>query len=174
MWIRTSGNEGRGNDMTATQVGGPAFCETMGAADEVQYPPELGKPDWPNGLKLLPEPFGAQDRYHEDFVRHAVRMAFDQPWGVSELIIDGALTSGQVRVARLRAIFPDTTSSSPGRPVPGAFPPETRDVTRQSPRAAERAPRRLGTPQLPGGSAPRRSGTPPGAHARASGAGRSA
>ncbi len=116
--------------MTATQVGGPAFDEPTGAADEAQDVPALGKPDWPNGLKLLPEHFEAQDRYHEDFVRHAVRMAFDQPWGVSELVIDEeALASGQVRVARLRAIFPDTTPILAGVSAASGVPP--RDVARQ-------------------------------------------
>jgi hypothetical protein len=146
--------------MTATQVGGPAFGEPTGSADEAQDVPALGKPDWPNGLKLLPEHFEAQDRYHEDFVRRAVRMAFDQPWEVSELVIDEeALASGQVRVARLRAIFRDTTPVLAG--VSGASGVPPRDVTRQTPRAAERAPRRLETPPLHGGSAPRRLGTPP-------------
>ncbi|MGO8992081.1 MAG: type VI secretion system baseplate subunit TssK [Polyangiaceae bacterium] len=111
---------------TTTQVDAPAFDASTGADDEVEALPPLAKPDWPLGLKLLPRHFEAQDRYHEEFVRHVARMAFDQPWGISELIIDEeALASGQLRVTRIRAIFPDTTPVLAGVAGASAVPPRS-------------------------------------------------
>ena len=124
-WEATAGRERQGSGMTATttQVDAPAFDASTGMDEEVEALPSLAKPDWPLGLKLLPRHFEAQDRYHEEFVRYVARMAFEQPWGISELVIDEeALASGQFRVTRVRVIFPDTTPVLAGMAAASAVP----------------------------------------------------
>lgn len=72
--------------------------------------PALAKPAWTRGLTLAAHHFQAQDRYHEELVRFALRMTFNQPWGVTNLVLDeDALAAGEMRVRRLSAIFPDGT-----------------------------------------------------------------
>jgi type VI secretion system protein ImpJ len=70
----------------------------------------LRKPDWRHGLRLMPQHFQAQDRYHEELVGVALNLAFDRPWGVADLMIDGeALATGHFALRRLSAILPDGT-----------------------------------------------------------------
>jgi type VI secretion system protein ImpJ len=88
--------------------------------------PPLAKPDWPHGLKLTCQHFQAQDRYHEDLVRFATRMAFDQPWGVSQLAIDEEnVASGQIHIRRLDAILPDGTPILAGSGDGTVIPPRS-------------------------------------------------
>ena len=88
--------------------------------------PPLSKPDWAQGLKLTGQHFQAQDRYHEDLVHFGMRMAFDQPWGVSQILIDEeSVAAGQIHLRRLDAILPDGTPILAGGAHGTVIPPRS-------------------------------------------------
>ncbi len=86
------------------------------------------KPIWTEGLLVSQHHFQQQDLYVEGLVTERVRAISHYDWGVSELKLDErGFAAGQLRVQRLRAIWPDGTSvdCGEGTQVPA---PEPRDL----------------------------------------------
>jgi len=90
----------------------------------------VGKPIWSEGLLLSQHHFQQQDRYHEGLLSDRLRAVAHYAWGISELDIDErALSSGQFKIRRLSAIWPDGASISAGEgsnepaPAPRSFGP---------------------------------------------------
>ncbi|HEY3255308.1 MAG TPA: type VI secretion system baseplate subunit TssK [Polyangiaceae bacterium] len=88
----------------------------------------VAKPIWTEGLLLSQHHFQQQDRYHEELLGDRVRAIAHYPWGVSSLELDErALSSGQFKIRRLAAIWPDGASlvsgegSSQPAPAPRSF-----------------------------------------------------
>jgi type VI secretion system protein ImpJ len=103
-----------------------APTQNLSRNDSAAGLPPLSKPNWAQGLKLTGQHFQAQDRYHEDLVRFAMRMAFDQPWGVSQLVLDEEnVAAGQIHVRRLDAILPDGTPILAGGVEGTVIPPRS-------------------------------------------------
>lgn len=68
------------------------------------------KPLWAKGLALLPQHFQFQDRYHEDLLAFRLDAVVDHAFGVADMQLDEvALARGELRLERLRALFPDGT-----------------------------------------------------------------
>jgi len=68
------------------------------------------KPVWTEGLLISQHHLQRQDEYHEALLRDRVDTAHRFRWGITELDIDDrALVSGQFRIRRLAAIWPDGT-----------------------------------------------------------------
>ncbi|MEO6598864.1 MAG: type VI secretion system baseplate subunit TssK [Polyangiaceae bacterium] len=75
----------------------------------------VAKPIWSEGLLLSQHHFQQQDRYHEELLGDRLRAVSHYPWGISELDLDErALSSGQFKIRRLSAIWPDGASISAG------------------------------------------------------------
>jgi type VI secretion system protein ImpJ len=88
----------------------------------------VAKPIWTEGLLLSQHHFQHQDRYHEDLLSDRVGSVVHYPWGITGLEIDGrALGSGQFKLRRLSAIWPDGASVATGEgarepaPAPRSF-----------------------------------------------------
>ncbi len=88
----------------------------------------VAKPIWTEGLLLSQHHFQHQDRYHEDLLADRVGSVVHYPWGITALEIDErALTSGQFKLRRLSAIWPDGASVTTGEgsrepaPAPRSF-----------------------------------------------------
>jgi len=88
----------------------------------------VAKPIWTEGLLLSQHHFQQQDRYHEELLGDRVRAIAHYPWGVTALDIDErALSSGQLKIRRLSAIWPDGASIVTGEggtqpaPAPRSF-----------------------------------------------------
>jgi type VI secretion system protein ImpJ len=99
----------------------------------------VAKPIWTEGLLLSQHHFQHQDRYHGDLLSDRVSSVVHYPWGITGLEIDErALGSGQVKLRRLSAIWPDGASVAAGEgtrePAPAprsfeaAFTPELRTL----------------------------------------------
>jgi len=93
------------------------------------------KPIWTEGILLSQHHFQQQDRYHESLLRDRLQAVIHYDWGVTELELDDrGLASGQFKVRRFAAIWPDGTSLRCGddldEPPPAprsfeeAFPPD--------------------------------------------------
>ena len=73
------------------------------------------KPIWTEGLLVSQHHFQQQDRYHEALLQERMRSLFQYDWGVMELAVDErAVTSGQFRLQRFAAIWPDGSRTSCG------------------------------------------------------------
>ena len=88
----------------------------------------VAKPIWTEGLLLSQHHFQQQDRYHEDLLSDRVGSVIHYPWGITGLEIDErALSSGQFKIRRLSAIWPDGASVATGEgsrepaPAPRSF-----------------------------------------------------
>ncbi len=99
----------------------------------------VAKPIWTEGLLLSQHHFQQQDRYHEDLLAERVGAVAHYPWGITDLDIDErALSSGQLKIRRLAAIWPDGASIVAGegsdevaltpRSFEAAFAPEARKL----------------------------------------------
>ncbi len=92
------------------------------------------KPVWTEGLFITQHHFQQLDRYHEGLLEERLRAALAFAWGVDDLQIDErAIAAGQLRVARLSAVFPGGTAVLVGdgqretiapRPFDGVFTPQ--------------------------------------------------
>lgn len=81
------------------------------------------KPIWSEGILLSQHHFQQQDRYHEMLLRERLQALSHYDWGVTDLEIDDSgLTSGQFKVRRFSAVWPDGASVRCGdgtqEPVP--------------------------------------------------------
>ena len=88
----------------------------------------VAKPIWSEGLLLSQHHFQQQDRYHEGLLADRVRGVAHYPWGITGLELDErALSSGQLKIRRLSAIWPDGASVVTGEgstepaPAPRSF-----------------------------------------------------
>jgi len=88
----------------------------------------VAKPIWTEGLLLSQHHFQHQDRYHEDLLSDRVGSVVHYSWGITGLEIDErALGSGQFKIRRLSAIWPDGASVATGEgsrepaPAPRSF-----------------------------------------------------
>jgi type VI secretion system protein ImpJ len=99
----------------------------------------VAKPIWTEGLLLSQHHFQQQDRYHEGLLADRVQAIAHYAWGITGLEIDErALSSGQLKVRRLSAIWPDGASvvvgegssepAPPPRSFEAAFTPEARKL----------------------------------------------
>ena len=71
------------------------------------------KPSWTEGILLSQHHFQQQDRYHESLLRDRLQAITHYDWGVTELELDDrGLASGQFKVRRFAAIWPDGTSGA--------------------------------------------------------------
>ena len=69
------------------------------------------KPIWTEGLLISQHHFQQQDRYHEALLRDRLSSVVHYSWGITELEIDErALVSGNFRLKRFAAIWPDGES----------------------------------------------------------------
>src|SRR5437016_9471088 len=69
------------------------------------------KPIWTEGLLVSQHHFQQQDRYHEALLRDRLQGVTHFSWGISDLEIDDrALVSGQLKLKRFAAIWPDGES----------------------------------------------------------------
>lgn len=69
------------------------------------------KPIWSEGVLLSQQHFQQQDLYHENLLQERLQAVTRYDWGVTILELDQvALQSGQLRISRLAAIWPDGTS----------------------------------------------------------------
>ncbi len=92
------------------------------------------KPVWTEGLFITQHHLQQLDRYHESLVDERLRSTLPFAWGVNDLQIDErSLGAGQLRVARLSAVFPGGTVVAAGdgqvdtiapRPFDGVFTPQ--------------------------------------------------
>ncbi|WP_186168841.1 type VI secretion system baseplate subunit TssK, partial [Burkholderia gladioli] len=70
----------------------------------------IAKPLWHEGLILTQQHFQQQDRWAEFALRQYACTAMAQPWGTLGVEIDEeALSTGRLKLARLRLCFPDGT-----------------------------------------------------------------
>ena len=70
----------------------------------------IAKPLWHEGLILTQQHFQQQDRWAEFALRQYACAAMAQPWGTLGVEIDEeALSTGRLKLARLRLCFPDGT-----------------------------------------------------------------
>lgn len=83
---------------------------------------------WNEGAYVWQQHFQQQDRYHESLLRERLQAVAHYDWGVKDLEIDArGVASGQLRVQRLSAIWPDGTcvqcgdGSSEPAPTPRSF-----------------------------------------------------
>jgi len=88
----------------------------------------VAKPIWTEGLLLSQHHFQQQDRYHEDLLSDRLGSVIHYPWGITDLEIEErALGSGQFKIRRLSAIWPDGASVATGEgsrepaPAPRSF-----------------------------------------------------
>ncbi|MEP7048906.1 MAG: type VI secretion system baseplate subunit TssK [Pseudomonadota bacterium] len=88
----------------------------------------VAKPIWTEGLLLSQHHFQHQDRYHEELLSDRVGSIVHYPWGITALEIDErTLSSGQFKLRRLAAIWPDGVSLATGEgsrepaPAPRSF-----------------------------------------------------
>ena len=88
----------------------------------------VAKPIWTEGLLLSQHHFQHQDRYHEELLSDRVGSVVHYPWGITSLEIDErTLSSGQFKLRRLAAIWPDGASVATGEgsrepaPAPRSF-----------------------------------------------------
>jgi len=99
----------------------------------------VAKPIWTEGLLISQHHFQQQDRYHEELLADRVRAVAHYPWGVTSLELDErALSSGQLKIRRLSAIWPDgasvVTGEGSNEPAPltrsfeAAFAPEAKKL----------------------------------------------
>jgi len=69
------------------------------------------KPVWSEGVLVTQHHFQQQDRYHEQLLAERLRAALHYAWGISELEVDlSALATRQLKLVRIRAIWPDGAS----------------------------------------------------------------
>lgn len=81
------------------------------------------KPVWSEGLLLSQHHLQQQDRYHEALLNDRVRALSHYDWGVTGLVLDEhALASGQLKIRRFSAIWPDGTSIRCGEGAPEPAP----------------------------------------------------
>jgi len=99
----------------------------------------VAKPIWTEGLLLSQHHFQQQDRYHEGLLADRIQALAQYAWGITGLELEErALSSGQVKIRRLSAIWPDGASlvvgEGSGEPAPpprsfeSAFAPEARKL----------------------------------------------
>jgi len=88
----------------------------------------VAKPIWTEGLLLSQHHFQHQDRYHEELLSARVGAVVHYAWGITGLEIDErTLSSGQFKLRRLVAIWPDGASVTTGEgardpaPAPRSF-----------------------------------------------------
>ncbi len=66
------------------------------------------KPQWKEGLFIMPQHFQLLDEYHEDLLDRRLTALAEYGWGVAELEIDdGELARGLFRVENCTAVMPD-------------------------------------------------------------------
>lgn len=88
------------------------------------------KPIWTEGLFLTQHHLQQQDRYHEELAAERLRAVLGRDFGVAQVELDErALASGEVRVNRLFAVFPEGSvirapEGVPPRSFDAAFPPQ--------------------------------------------------
>ncbi len=95
------------------------------------------KPIWTEGLLLSQHHFQQQDLYHEALLNERLQAVTHYDWGVTSLEVDEvALRSGQFKIRRLVAIWPDGTSVGCGQgtdvPAPAPRPIDTVFTAAQS------------------------------------------
>ncbi|MGH7440191.1 MAG: type VI secretion system baseplate subunit TssK [Polyangiaceae bacterium] len=88
----------------------------------------LRKPIWTEGLLVSQHHFQALDAYHEELLRERIASARRFEWGILDIEVDERLLqSGQFRLSRFAAVWPDGTvvrcggSGEPPTPEPRAF-----------------------------------------------------
>ena len=82
------------------------------------------KPIWPEGLLISQHHLQQQDRYHETLLTEHVQAVAHYGWGITELEIDErALASGQFKLKRFAAIWPDGASIRCGEGTEESAPP---------------------------------------------------
>ncbi len=78
---------------------------------------------WTEGLFVTQHHFQQQDRYHEELLQERLSAAMAFEWGITDVEIDErALSAGQVKINRLKAILPDGTPISVGEGLDDAVP----------------------------------------------------
>ena len=81
------------------------------------------KPIWTEGLLISQHHFQQQDRYHEALLRDRLSSVVHYSWGITDLEIDEqALASGNFRLKRFAAIWPDGESVRCGEGTEDAGP----------------------------------------------------
>ncbi|HEY6077942.1 MAG TPA: type VI secretion system baseplate subunit TssK [Polyangiaceae bacterium] len=92
------------------------------------------KPIWTEGLLVSQHHFQQQDQYFEGLLSDRVRAVSHYDWGISDFKLDErGFAAGQLRIQRLRAIWPDGTSVACGEGTSVAA-PEPRDLPTDSQR----------------------------------------
>jgi type VI secretion system protein ImpJ len=82
------------------------------------------KPIWTEGLLISQHHFQQQDRYHEALLRDRLSAVVHYSWGIVDIEIDeAALASGNFRLKRFAAIWPDGESVRCGEGTEDAGPP---------------------------------------------------
>lgn len=90
----------------------------------------IEKPLWHEGLILTPQHFQQQDRWTEFALRQHAAAALAEPWGTLSVDVDEeALTTGRLKLTRLKLCFPDGTPIDTG--VTDALP--ALEITEQIP-----------------------------------------
>jgi type VI secretion system protein ImpJ len=86
------------------------------------------KPLWTEGLLISQHHFQQQDRYHEGLLHERLQAVAHYDWGVADIEIDDrSLASGQFKLKRFAAVWPDGASVRCGEgtslapPVPRSF-----------------------------------------------------
>jgi type VI secretion system protein ImpJ len=84
------------------------------------------KPVWSEGLLLSQHHLQQQDRYHEWLLRDRIQAITHYDWGVTALELDErALASGQFKIRRFAAVWPDGLSVSCGEASEQPPPPRS-------------------------------------------------